>query len=544
VPDPPPGPVADAFAVLRGLATQRGRVSWVAILDALLERTRASVVWSALRDGESRIANLDKLRALVRRIEGPAWSPGETMRRLEALTGQAEKDLSRIDVDADAVRITSYFKAKGLEAPIVVLCAASRMADGVQSAVDRRARQVALKVGDLRPPDWAQHEEREKEAALAERARWMYVAATRARDQLVLVDHDGAKLVRAHLAGGLPGAAVVEGSALPRIVRPRETFPGHDAEVDRWLAEPPQTEPGTTEQWAAARRDRVAAARRGCVRWRSVVEVALRERVAGAPSAVGAVGGVVVHEVMERLDLAEPVEALLALVPALVASSAGEHGLDEARAGTCEGIVAEMLRHPVLDRARAAPERWTEVPFAIRDGGRVVSGRMDLCFPTDPSRRRWVVVDWKSALPPAGSAGWRNYQRQLAWYAKALLRTVSPCEEVEAVLVGPHTALGGGASGMDALTEVLPELAPALQGLLDGGAAMPRVGADVGEPLVAVAELAWDAERVALCVGNAAEEVAALRGQGWRVVVAEPAGVGWADDAMGEVRDALLGAGS
>src|SRR5690606_15694825 len=105
-------------------------------------------------------------------------------------------------------------------------------------------------------------------------------------------------------------------------------------------------------------------------------------------------------------------------IDGLVASLAESHGLDEERAATCADIVRGLLRHPVLERARSAPERWVEVPFTIRDQGRVVSGRIDLAFPTDSSRRTWVVVDWKSDLPAAGTAGARNYERQLGWYAK------------------------------------------------------------------------------------------------------------------------------
>lgn len=547
VPDPPPGPVGDAFSALRALGRQRGRVSWVALLDALLERTRASVVWSALADGESRLANLDKLRALVRAIEGPAWSPGEAMRLLEALTHETEKDLSRVDLDANAVRITSYFKAKGLEAPVVVVCAAHRRREGVYTAVDRVGRVVASKVGELAPPGWPAHEARERAADEAERRRWMYVAATRARDQLVIVDHPRSTLVRQHLAAGLPLAATVVAADLPAPPHQDEVFPGFDpASVDQTPTATGPSDP--TERWAARRRDLVRSAKAGSVRWRSVVEVAARERVSGSSSLVGVVGGVVVHEVMEQLDLAEAPDVLLDQVGPLVDASAARAGLDPDVAARCAGIVRRLLAHPVIARARAAPERWVEVPFGIRDRGRVVSGRIDLCFPTDGSRRSWVVADWKSDLPPRDSPGWRNYQRQLAWYAKALLATVSPCETVETVLVGPYPELDRAGDGhadgqpMDAdsdgitatraLAEVHPELAPGLQALLDGGVAAPRVGADVGDPTAAVAELAWDAARVALCLASPAHEVAALRAQGWTVVAVDPVGLTWPDDAV------------
>src|SRR5690606_13730382 len=70
----PPGPVADALAVLRRIAARRGQVSWVTLLDDVLEATGAPAVWSLLARGPSMLANVDKLRALIREIEAHTTS--------------------------------------------------------------------------------------------------------------------------------------------------------------------------------------------------------------------------------------------------------------------------------------------------------------------------------------------------------------------------------------------------------------------------------------------------------------------------------------
>ncbi|MFT4624868.1 MAG: ATP-dependent helicase/nuclease subunit A [Myxococcota bacterium] len=142
VPDPPPGPVADAYAVLRALSRQRGRRPWAVLLDAVLERSHAAAVWAALQDAEARLSNVDKLRAILRQLDATARSPSEVLDRLADL--DRDKDLSGVDLDNDSVRITSYFKAKGLEAPIVVLCAARRRVDPVTGTpVRSRSRWVS-----------------------------------------------------------------------------------------------------------------------------------------------------------------------------------------------------------------------------------------------------------------------------------------------------------------------------------------------------------------------------------------------------------------
>jgi ATP-dependent exoDNAse (exonuclease V) beta subunit len=540
VPEPPPGPVADAFTVLSELGRMRGRRPWVDLLDDLLDRTAAPAVWAAMPDGDARLANLDKLRALLRQAESTSTSSGQVLRRLDELDTQT--DLSRNDLDSDAVRITSYFKAKGLEAPVVVLCYADRGSPGASAAVDRERGEVALRITPLSPPDWDRRKADDKADDEAERARWMYVAATRARDQLVIVQGPKSKLLTEHLGAALAEAEAVDVSALPEVPLTDETFRGVDEQVDAWLATPAPPVDGSPEEsddWVRGRSRALRRSKAACTSWRSVHELAARERVARAASPVGVVGGRVVHEVMEQLDLALPAAHHLEELPARVAGAAVAAGLSEEVEEACVDILRGLVTHPVMERARQAPERWVEVPFALHDQGRVVSGRIDLAFPTDASRRRWVVVDWKSDLPARGTAAWRNYERQLGWYAKALLQTVSPCEEVETVLVGPHPSLGDGPSAAERVAQVLPELAPALAALLDEGVEVPRVGADVGEPIVALAELAFDAAKVALCIDPPDDDVADLRSQGWTVVVSDGRGVSWAERAMQQVRKAL-----
>ncbi|TNF38578.1 MAG: hypothetical protein EP329_00155, partial [Deltaproteobacteria bacterium] len=254
IPDQPGGPVRDALELLRDLRAARVD-SWVPVLDRLLEETRASAVWALLADGASRLANLDKLRAMIRELELTARSPSAVVNELVAMAGQdGEEDLSRADADADAVRITSFFKAKGLEAPVVVLLDLSR-AKPTPSVVPHRAeQQVSLKVGaSFAPPDWDAAYAAEVAAFNEERRRWMYVACTRARDQLVLVRHEKANLLDL-VAGGFdpegisdgavqalaPGVTVRVrvGAALPPAPRTTETFPGRDAAADALLAAP------------------------------------------------------------------------------------------------------------------------------------------------------------------------------------------------------------------------------------------------------------------------------------------------------------------
>ncbi|MCZ7681361.1 MAG: UvrD-helicase domain-containing protein [Sandaracinaceae bacterium] len=554
VPEQPAGAVRDALEVLRDLRSSRVG-SWVPPLDRLLDHTRCAAVWSMLADGHARLANLDKLRALIRQLEAQARSPSQVVSMLMEKTKDGEEELSRADPESDAVRITTIFKAKGLEAPVVVVLDAARSKPTPTVVAHRRERRVSIKIGaDFEPPGWEATREEEILALNEERRRWMYVACTRARDQLVLVQHEKANLLEHVRAGWDPSELTHEarqelargvhvriraGAELPQVVYGSETFAGRDAAVDALLAAPPLCGDPEAEAWEREAAAAVRRAARACLRGKSVGELVSKRRAPAAGTGLGALAGTVIHRAMQHLDLSREPGELEPEVPSLVSALARELGLDEETAERCVAVVVRLLSHPVLEEVRRAPEHWKETPFAFHERGRVVSGVIDLCFPVDESRRSWVVVDWKSDLPIEGHPLRAAYEKQLAFYARALLATVAPCELVRTILVGPHTELPARSDRDQVLAEVQPELRPGLERLLAAGAPVPQVGLDVGEPVVASVELAWEDEKVALGLDLLAEEVAASEAQGWALVAADTAEVGWARHALDALRAAL-----
>ena len=102
----------------------------------------------------------------------------EVIEQIALLKDGGEGDLSVYDDDLDAVRILSYFGAKGLESPLVAVLQATRRASGPDVIVRREDREVALLVSkSVAPPDWETLKELEMAELISERRRWMYVAA-------------------------------------------------------------------------------------------------------------------------------------------------------------------------------------------------------------------------------------------------------------------------------------------------------------------------------------------------------------------------------
>ena len=547
--DPPKGPVADALAILQRLHRARSERSLTRLLDEALEESGAAGVWSLLRDGQARLANLDKVRTLVRELEEMGATHGEVLQELTHLSKAGDdEDLSRLDVDLQAVRITSVFKAKGREAPVVLLAFQRRSKAAPQLVV--QGDQAWVKLSDLKPPDWEAMYSTEQAAFTAERDRWMYVGATRARDQLVVVDKDGDTLLDC-LRTGLPGGdhddlvtlsstvtvRIVDAAKLAAPTLLSETFPA----LDSVIAAAPFPTSGSLPRPARAKAIKKSIA--GSQKWVSVGTVARAGKtIYGVPGGVGKLGGTVVHEVLERVDLHASREQQTASLPALLDQRAslaglGTTGKDLKLRVACLDILQRTLKRPELDLARAAPFHWREVPFTHpMSDGTFLHGVMDLAFPLDRSQMKWMVIDWKSTLPPKDHPSRAVYESQLKLYAKALITTVAPCAEVETALVGPHPELGQ--EGLPELDLLYETLLPVVEGLVEAGAPIPEAGIAIGAPEIAQAELAWPDEKVCLLI-DYPDEVQAVEGAGWTVVHADSGGAGWEQQARTQLQ-ALL----
>jgi ATP-dependent exoDNAse (exonuclease V) beta subunit len=320
-------------------------------------------------------------------------------------------------------------------------------------------------------------EETAREAA--EATRVLYVAATRARDLVVVPAlgdgrYDGGWLAaldgvlypapdRVHAAEAAPGCPPFGGEATPRrperVARPPDAVvPGrHVPEVGRhrvvwWdpatLALDVEESAGLTQQTILAadeRGVRTEAGIRAHAEWQRerarVREVgAVPARVVETATEQAARGGAPATEVVvESVDVPGPrphgkrfgtlVHAVLAAVAldadrASVADVTALHGrllgaTDEEVEAAIETTV-RALAHPVMRRATSAGAGRCrrESPVAIALDGVLVEGVVDAAFLEDDGA--WTVVDFKTDVEIAGRLD--DYRRQVALYAQAVAR--------------------------------------------------------------------------------------------------------------------------
>ena len=184
------GPIAEALEVLKGAHRRRNLVPVAETVGRLLEATRAHAGFVMRPGGEQALANVLLVAELARRYEaggGLSFRGFVEQLESEALAGQAG-EASILEEGSDGVRIMTVHRAKGLEFPVVVLadptCRLHRRTAG--RFIDPARGLCALRLAGWPPLDLLDHEAEEVERDRQEGIRLAYVAATRARDLLVV----------------------------------------------------------------------------------------------------------------------------------------------------------------------------------------------------------------------------------------------------------------------------------------------------------------------------------------------------------------------
>ncbi len=477
---------------------------------ALLERSQAPAVWALRARGAVMLENIATLEATLRELEREAPTPMAALRALEALahSGQAERTSA-----AGMARITTIYQAKGLEAPIVALPLMTRRMPPVQRVADRAACEVAVRLAKaVAPPGWEALEADEKEAMRQERRRLLYVAATRARDHLVIVRQRGDKdlWAEAELTHALEGgfAQVVrhtDGAALAQAPAREGGFRVASAQLDAALAGPALDEEAAQRAYQCDMA--IHRARAASHRWRPL------RRAARGLSGDAQVDAIARAALLGALSDSQ--QSAQTRAQALCAARA----LDDARCARVLEVVAWVEARALWTRAQRAPTCWVMTP--LTSGG--VEAELDVCFSEDGAR--WEVL----CLGDAPSGLW----------AAATRAIMALCSDAH--VAPPHPLVAprdlAHASLDDAQLDLVDEALQPMMRRLSERHGAPQAGYPLDDHNVVELELAWEDRRIGWLLDEPdARTTSVIEASGWQVVVASDQEVDHAERAL----DALL----
>jgi ATP-dependent exoDNAse (exonuclease V) beta subunit len=465
--DPPqvPAPVKTLLAVWQTLHRNKDRIALPELLDRWWSATGAYAAAAAGPQARQALANLRKLQQAARDFAagrgGLADDPHRTLREfVDFLADEAgnlrEGEAPVVGPNDDVVRLLTAHKSKGLEFRIVILADATGKADYVPgpSLQFSAAHGLVGKVWDaernalVAGAAYKRWSDAEKRDVVRDQRKLLYVAATRARDLLV-ISGDYGKLNK----NGTPRAVtcwrrwIEDTPAVQhvRVVGAESLLPlPAGGEHRLWPGPPPDPElaapppwPGTvTDEELSAAAEAVAATRpitlgkkgRGPVR-KTVAELmelwAERHSVDDwtaepDPGDAGdaAETGRLMHALLEQVDFARPPDAgQLARMAVNLGGDPARGPVRTAVEGLARFLIGRTAKRPA---GLAAADVLRELPLSLeiaRDDGRrvAVTGDADLLWRFGGQH---TLLDFKNT--PAGRP--ELYAFQLRLYAAALAK--------------------------------------------------------------------------------------------------------------------------
>lgn len=183
-------PISEALGIVADLHRSRNRRPFAETLNLLLEAARAHVGFALRPGGHQVLANVYRLVEYARSYE---QTGGISFRGfVDELAARAQRmespEAAVIDESADGVRLLTVHSAKGLEFPIVILgdMTANLAARDPDRYIDSERRLCATRLLWCAPWELTDHDAEERARERSEGIRVLYVAATRARDLLVV----------------------------------------------------------------------------------------------------------------------------------------------------------------------------------------------------------------------------------------------------------------------------------------------------------------------------------------------------------------------
>jgi len=417
--------VSEALARLRKATDRMVNKTPAAAIEQILDELGVVPFVVSAPSGSSNAGSLVRVLALVYAWENRGMHIGQIVAELRELVEDRAYNTEEMTLEAgadDVVRLMNIHQAKGLEGRVVFLCdpldtSAGRF--GVDCHVSRAAPTPYLALPVFRPKGeyhteciaepagWGEDAEEEERFLRAENLRLLYVAATRARDMLVVCRYAGSD---------------DKGPWTPFY-----PFLKNVPELQTGKAPPHVRTDTSVSVWEELEKERLA-------RWEHIkkkthtltavtAEIADRVFLPSHGSGKGKDYGVLVHSVFEAAVSGRLPKDEKVFVGALLEEGAA--GAENMAEGWLTDVLAALKTFrasPLWEEINQSDRVFTEIPFGVSsqedDTPTLLRGQIDLIYRTD---RGWKMIDYKSDAAmndDAAAALAKKYAPQIEAYAR------------------------------------------------------------------------------------------------------------------------------
>lgn len=453
------GPVAEAVRWLRDFRPQALALPVNLALECLLRERRLWESSAVLRRARVR---WQRYRLLLELSRDFATRPGadladfvQWMRRNRIGHTRIE-EVAAPESDDEAVRLMTIHASKGLEFPVVILAGLSEQPRFYPPRVIFETGQepfvrLGRKDADVESLGYDDALARNRQAEKFEEIRLLYVAATRARDTLVVSTFRTPSAANPS-ADRVPPPLEEILEACPESDPAWRVYPSVPAQAAMELpasVESLDATPAALDLWRSARAERIAALANGnaiaaTAVSRELAAIETVESAAGEPALVpedrpwkrGRAGtslGRAVHAVLQVVDLATG-EGL----QSAARTQATAEGLAD-REHEIERNVRRALESETVREAVASSRHWRELFVARQVGAHLLEGFIDLLYECPGG---FVVVDYKTDAVRNDAevdAAVERYRLQVAAYALLVEGAVQrPVVECRFVFANEH----------------------------------------------------------------------------------------------------------
>ncbi|MGE5449879.1 MAG: UvrD-helicase domain-containing protein, partial [Methanomassiliicoccales archaeon] len=382
-----------AYEQLRGFRQAAWGMSPTSALELMAEQV-GLLPLLLIQGGDSAAANYFLLTDHLRNAETKGVSRFDQLTLLmeQFMASGVEDELDLTYGQVKGVRLMNLHKAKGLEAAIVILAdPGSQPGEGVDLYVQRQGRksqgwlEVSEPIGEFSrrtlayPPGWDELCDKESAYQAAERVRLLYVAATRAKDLLVVSNY-------LEKPDKSPWSSLIPYLAPAKILSGQQAIVVTAAQTAGVLLE---------NEFALQKLERQQRLAQCQVPTSQVVTVTELAHQSSTPlpgssgRGRGTAWGNVVHQALEQLAAyPERVGDRKWLISILQ-----KHAYSGDEVLELQQLLTEVLSLDFWQRLRLATEVLTEVPFGIWEDGCYLKGTIDLVL---HEAEGWVIADYKS----------------------------------------------------------------------------------------------------------------------------------------------------